>query len=295
MKFGKISDYRNADFSLPTNEKFDIRPSKNQTNQLYIGATGFNNKEWLGRIYPEKSTAKEYLTHYARFFNAIECNTTFYSIPDEQRIQNWLSKVPEHFRFNLKFPKAVSHSKDFGQIKGNDKKWIEAMHTFGVHQGITFVQFPNYITLTDVERFIQRWALESHTFDIALEIRNPDLFKQPTFGVLKNMIVQANMGLAITDVSGARDIFHVCPLGLPLFIRWVGNNDTEHDEMRIDLWVKMLQELDQALKKDIHFMVHQPDMLRVLNTAKSIVSKVKGSTKIATPTLQESNIQGQLF
>jgi len=76
MKFGKLPDITQVDFTLPpdpagtTTILAKLPPSK--APKLYVGCTGWGMKEWVGKVYPEKTKAKDYLTHYTKQFNTIE-------------------------------------------------------------------------------------------------------------------------------------------------------------------------------------------------------------------------------
>jgi len=120
MKFGKASDLSNIDFSLP------IDPSTNKIRldryglgtgegrpQIYIGATGWSMKDWVGTWYPRKTKSADYLKHYGRQFNTIELNTTHYRVPTIEMVQKWYDSVPEDFRFCPKVPQTTSQTTSF--------------------------------------------------------------------------------------------------------------------------------------------------------------------------------------
>ena len=50
-----------------------------------LGTMGFGYKEWAGAFYPPGTKPAEYLSYYARHFNAVELDTTFYAIPPPGR------------------------------------------------------------------------------------------------------------------------------------------------------------------------------------------------------------------
>ena len=79
----------------------------------HIGCSGFHYKDWRGRFYPEKLAMKNWFDYYARFFDTVELNVTFYRFPQLSFLQGWYQKCPEHFRFSVKAPKAITHYKQF--------------------------------------------------------------------------------------------------------------------------------------------------------------------------------------
>ena len=56
-----------------------------------------------GSFYPKKSmTAEARLRWYARFFDTVEINSSFYAIPDVRNAVRWAERTPPGFLFNVK-------------------------------------------------------------------------------------------------------------------------------------------------------------------------------------------------
>jgi uncharacterized protein YecE (DUF72 family) len=56
-----------------------------------------------GSFYPRKSmTAEARLRWYARFFDTVEVNSSFYAIPDARNALAWVERTPPGFLFNVK-------------------------------------------------------------------------------------------------------------------------------------------------------------------------------------------------
>ena len=47
----------------------------------YLGCPGWGVKTWVGRLFPSSTRPTEFLERYARVFNTVEGNTTFYALP----------------------------------------------------------------------------------------------------------------------------------------------------------------------------------------------------------------------
>src|SRR4051812_24078708 len=67
-----------------------------------LGTMGFGYDDWAGPFYPKGLRRDEWLTFYARHFNAVELDTTFHATPDVERVRRWAAAVPEDFRFCAK-------------------------------------------------------------------------------------------------------------------------------------------------------------------------------------------------
>ncbi len=80
-----------------------------KSRPYYIGAPLWALKEWKGRFFTKSAKPADFLRQYAQFFNAVEGNTTFYSVPSEEMVSRWLESTPDTFRFSFKFPRTISH------------------------------------------------------------------------------------------------------------------------------------------------------------------------------------------
>lgn len=134
MEFGKTHHIEEIDFTLPpddplTDELFArLKNDKNEPVGLYVGATRWGNKNWVGKVYPKGTKDKDFLAHYVRQFNCIELNTLFYSLQPKEAIGRWASLTDGHFRFCPKFSNSITHLrqlKNGGPDKDMDRPWPE--------------------------------------------------------------------------------------------------------------------------------------------------------------------------
>ncbi|MDQ0064957.1 DUF72 domain-containing protein [Chryseobacterium lathyri] len=84
---------------------------------LYIGCSGFYNNDWKGSLYPENAQSKDFLTLYAKVFNTVEINSTFYRKPTAKTLLKWYDETPADFKFFIKIPKVISHEKRLKDAK----------------------------------------------------------------------------------------------------------------------------------------------------------------------------------
>jgi uncharacterized protein YecE (DUF72 family) len=62
-----------------------------------VGCWGWNYKSWRGRFYPRELPADRWLPFYARRFDTVEVNNTFYRLPERATFAAWRSRVPPGF------------------------------------------------------------------------------------------------------------------------------------------------------------------------------------------------------
>lgn len=107
-----------------------------------IGTMGFSYPAWAGVFYPRGLRPADYLAYYARCFDCVELDTTFYAAPDAPRVRRWAAAVPERFRFSVKTPRDVTHAEDVGAHAAPMAAFIDTLAEFGVKLGWVLLQFP---------------------------------------------------------------------------------------------------------------------------------------------------------
>ncbi|NJK87731.1 MAG: DUF72 domain-containing protein [Bacteroidales bacterium] len=64
-------------------------------------------------FYPPEVKQKDWLQYYARFFDTVELNNTFYQMPRISSVKGWYDRTPEHFRFTVKGNREITtHEKN---------------------------------------------------------------------------------------------------------------------------------------------------------------------------------------
>ena len=85
----------------------DDRPSP-----VRIGCSGWNYAHWRnGVFYPPRLAARRWLDYYARFFDTVEINMTFYRLPKVEAVQRWVDETPDDFVFAVKTSRYLTHVK----------------------------------------------------------------------------------------------------------------------------------------------------------------------------------------
>jgi uncharacterized protein YecE (DUF72 family) len=76
-----------------------------------IGCSGWQYKHWKGNFYPADLSQRQWLEHYARHFDTVEVNNSFYRLPDEGVFRGWRARVPSDFVFAVKASRFLTHMK----------------------------------------------------------------------------------------------------------------------------------------------------------------------------------------
>jgi uncharacterized protein YecE (DUF72 family) len=76
-----------------------------------IGCSGWQYKDWRERFYPKGCPQHRWLSHYARTFDTVEVNSTFYRLASRDAVARWVEQTPDDFAFALKASRYLTHIK----------------------------------------------------------------------------------------------------------------------------------------------------------------------------------------
>lgn len=288
MKFGKLPDISQVDFTLPADASATAavlqRDGDSTTPlQFYIGCTGWSMKEWVGKVYPAGAKTKDYLRHYAQQFNTIELNTTHYRTPNKATIDKWKAESTPDFRFCPKILQAVSHSRNLGAGTGQLLEFCEAIQGLEEKLGCSFMQFPPYFgrdRLPLLESFLEKFP--DH-IPLALELRHESWFEsEENQEALFSMMEKYEVSTVITDVAGRRDVLHMRLTTPTAMIRFVGNGLDPTDYSRIDDWVERIMSWQALGLREVYFFTHEPDNLLAPDLAKYLCVKLQPFENVKT-------------
>jgi uncharacterized protein YecE (DUF72 family) len=79
------------------------------SHRIVIGTSGYSFADWVGPFYPPGTRSGDFLAYYARHFEAVEVNSTYYRIPNPRVIELMEKKTPPGFRFVVKLNQAMTH------------------------------------------------------------------------------------------------------------------------------------------------------------------------------------------
>lgn len=262
MEFGKISPEALAEtnFGLPPDRPETLRLLGGQPGTdtaVYVGCAKWGRKDWIGKIYPPGTKEDDFLPLYAKHFNSIELNATFYKIPSYKQAQEWKSKVGKNFLFTPKISNSISHIHRLKNIEERLGWFLKGIEGFGENLGPVFLMLHPAMgpkTLSTIEAFIQ---LLPENIRLFVEFRHEGWYEEEAFQPVFNMLERNGAGAVITDVAGRRDCLHMRLTTPEAFIRFVGNDLHPTDYTRIDAWVQRIKSwMDSGLQR-VYFYLHE--------------------------------------
>ena len=92
-----------------------------------IGTSGWQYAHWSGDFYPRDLPAARWFEFYARHFDTVELNTSFYRLPQAQAFDGWRRRAPSGFRFAVKASRYLTHVKRLSDpAEPLDRFWSRA-------------------------------------------------------------------------------------------------------------------------------------------------------------------------
>lgn len=258
MKFGKVDDPSQIDFSLPATpiETIELlnRYQNNDDFEMYVGYPKWSKADLKG-FYPRGT--KDELKIYSQNFNALEFNGTFYRSPSKEQVLIWKNRTADDFKFCPKFTNSISH---YSRLNNTDEKvaaFVDSTVLFEEKLGTAFLQMPENFrpkAFDRLEGFLKRFP---KGYPLAFEVRHEEWFndKEVLEKYLK-LLTKTKTSNIIVDTPGRRDMLNFRLTTPVAFIRFVSSNEIL-DKERLSNWVLKLKEWKDAGLKQAYFFIHQ--------------------------------------
>ena len=243
-----------------------------------IGTQGWNYDAWVGPFYPPGTRTTDFLTTYARAFETVEVDSTFYAVPPVKTVRGWADRTPAGFRFALKMPQEVTHEHRLrGPALDTMRQFLDRARELEDKLGPVLMQLsPDFLPneLPALAHFLPELPSD---VQVAVEFRHRGWV---TEGVLA-LLAEHGVALALTD---ARWIPRRQMIGLAerptadfAYVRWMGPNRDIVDYSRIqvdrtrelELWAQALKTISPRVRTaygyvNNHWAGHSPASARDL-------------------------------
>jgi len=152
--------------------------------RILIGTSGYGYKEWKGPFYPPGMKHSGMLSFYAGRFSSVEINNTFYRIPSEQVILNWVESVPVGFTFAVKGPGKITHRKRLKNIEDDLAYFLKTIDVFGPKLGVILWQLHPSMKL-DMDRFPRILTQLPSNLPCAFQLQHESWRNEEVFAMLR--------------------------------------------------------------------------------------------------------------
>lgn len=167
-------------------------------NKLFVGTSGWNYDHWKGIFYPDPLRPAEWLQYYAKHFNSVELNVTFYRLVRKKTFENWYKKIPQEFYFVAKGSRFITHIKRIHAVGKPLDLFLDNVVCLKEKLAAVLWQFPPSFkkNLKRLETFLKLLSRKTKVKQ-AFEFRNQTWFDDEIYDLLKNY----NAGLCVAHSS----------------------------------------------------------------------------------------------
>ena len=109
--------------------------------EVRIGTCSWTSDAWWGRVYRPGTPDGERLAVYARLYDTVEVDATYYRTPPPAVVDGWRRKSPDGFRFAVKFPRDLLDPTRDVDRDGVDR-FVSVARRLGPKLGPLLLQFP---------------------------------------------------------------------------------------------------------------------------------------------------------
>lgn len=245
--------------------------------RIRLGTQGWNYDAWVGPFYPSGTRPADYLAVYARAFDTVEVDSTFYAVPAAKTVRGWYDRTPPGFTFALKLPQEITHERRLRDAEDIALQFYDRARELGEKLGPILIQLgPDFgpVELPALAALLPRLPRDMR---FAVEFRQRGWIND---GVLA-LLAEHDVALTLSD---ARWIPRKQMLALAtrpttdfVYIRWMGPDRDIIDYSRIQVdrtpeleaWAGVLWPLAEMQVKvygyvNNHFAGHSPESARVL-------------------------------
>jgi len=161
--------------------------------KIKIGTSGYNYQHWRGVFYPKDLPEKKWLEFYAKVFNTVELNVTFYRLPKMQVFEGWRERVPKNFRYAVKGSRFITHIKKLKDCQDPVRIFYKNAKALGEKLLVILWQLPPNLKVDHekLEKFVKFLPAGRHAF----EFREKSWFCKAVYDILK----KNRMSLVLAD------------------------------------------------------------------------------------------------
>jgi uncharacterized protein YecE (DUF72 family) len=152
---------------------------------VHVGCSGWNYRHWRGSFYPPDVPAGRWLEHYARRFDTVEVNTTFYRLISREAVARWVQQTPAGFVFAVKASRYLTHVRRLSNIADGVHRFYERLEPMveAGRLGPVLWQLPEnfHKDLDRLDGCLRQLPAGQHAF----EFRHPSWFAEEVYALLR--------------------------------------------------------------------------------------------------------------
>lgn len=172
--------------------------------QVHVGTSGWHYQHWKGPFYPPDIPAVGMLGYYVERFGTVEINNSFYRLPTDAAVKNWVKQTPKDFLFALKASRYITHMKKLLDPEASTFKFFKMARGFGKKLGPILFQFPSAWQANE-DRLSSFLSELPSNRRYAFEFRHPSWHNERIYRTLERF----KAAVCIFDIGGYQSAIEV--------------------------------------------------------------------------------------
>ena len=217
--------------------------------------------------------ARDWFDHYAREFDTVEINNTFYRLPESSTFEAWRERAPNDFLYAIKASRFLTHLKRLREPEEAVLRLFGRACQLRDRLGPVLYQLPqsfhcDLVRLDDLLAVLPRTLGELDGTPARHVIRHVVEFRHPSWYVAETQAVLRAHGavMCLHDKAGSA-IFE--PLDTPfVYVRFHGPGGRyfgRYDVRRMQFWADVLAEQCRAGRDVFAYFNNDPEGMAVIN------------------------------
>lgn len=225
----------------------------------FLGCPIWSHRPWVGEFFLPGTRPSQFLREYARVFNAVEGNSTFYAVPAVEQLRRWRDDTPEGFRFCFKFPRRISHWKRLRNCENEVEHFLGALRAIADRLGPIFLQLPSTFGAESLDALLRFLESLPPEFQYAVELRSPDYYRHDAVEqTLVEFLTERRIDRVVFDTralhaSAATDEataeakarkpaprFRLAATGPHPFVRFIGDPEIARNLPLLETWADIV-------------------------------------------------------
>jgi uncharacterized protein YecE (DUF72 family) len=260
--------------------------------ELRVGCSGWNYKSWANRFYPGDLPPSQWLRFYARAFDTVEVNNTFYRLPEASTFAAWREQTPAGFLIAVKASRFLTHMKRLREPAEPLERLFSRAAALGSRLGPVLYQSPGnfHIDLARLEAFATelprtipgdgRRARITHV----IELRHPSWYVDETW----DLLARHDISVCLHDKAGSTLVEP--RVGPAVYVRFHGTSGRYHGSYpgtTLDRWAARLAEEWQGGRDVFAYFNNDPDAIATEN-ARDLRSRLE--RRLGRPTSRDVRV-----
>jgi uncharacterized protein YecE (DUF72 family) len=222
-----------------------IQKVKNEFEpEYYVGCSGWHYDHWRILYYPPGTKKTEWLSFYAKQFNTVEINSSFYRLPSERALIRWRENTPDNFIFAIKASRFITHVNKLRNCRVALGNFLSRVSFLKSKLGPLLYQLPPSIERND-DMLCGFLDLLPHGYRHVFEFRHDSWINEAIFHILQ----QYNVALCIADIPNMD--FPLITTSDFAYIRFHGNKELYsscYSNRELLQWSQNIINLNGAIK-----------------------------------------------